>query len=235
MSKPMIGVTTYGTNKEGEFTLPREYSDTVQRAGGVPLLIPPADPQIDVLLARIDGFILAGGGDIATERYGLECGDVCEEVDSERDHGELQLVGELVEHEIPTLAICRGMQLVNVALGGTLHVHLPDVYGDEVSHRKGAKDWTTHPISVAEDSDLHALLGATDFDAVSWHHQAIDRLADGFRVVARAADGCIEAIESAALPSLTAVQWHPEMSAATDPIQQRLFDQFVKRCAGRVG
>ena len=134
----------------------------------------------------------------------------------------------VVERRMPTLCICRGIQVLNVALGGTLHEHLPDAVGDAINHRLPPREPTPHPVTVYEETKLHAIVGATDIVTSSWHHQAIRDVAPGLAVSAKAADGTIEAVEMAEHPWLIAVQWHPELTAHKDPSQQRLFDAFVQ-------
>jgi putative glutamine amidotransferase len=142
----------------------------------------------------------------------------------------LALARRLAGSDVPTLGICRGHQIVNVALGGTLHQHLPDVVGDRVLHRLPPREATEHPIVVAGESRLASILGETSFTAASWHHQAVHNTAKSLTVVAQAPDGTIEACELRSHPWLFSVQWHPELTAHTSPTQQRLFDALVEAC-----
>ena len=233
MSRPLIGVTTYARNEKREFTLPSEYVEAVRRAGAAAVLLPPGEEHLDRWLSAVDGVILTGGGDIEPETYGGRRHETLYMTDAERDRTELDLTQRILDSGMPTLAICRGVQILNVALGGTLHEHLPDTFGESVLHRKPPRDPTPHQISVAEGSKLASILGATEFTSASWHHQAIREAAPGLEVVAHAPDGVIEAVEDPQHPWLYAVQWHPELTAADDPIQQRLFDALAEasRCA----
>jgi putative glutamine amidotransferase len=129
------------------------------------------------------------------------------------------------------MCICRGIQILNVALGGTLHVHVPDVVGEQLRHRVMPLGPIPHRISVDAGSKIARIMGTTDIEPQSWHHQAIDRPGEGLRVVARAPDGIVEAVEHESHPSLIAVQWHPELTAADDPTQAALFDAFVGSAA----
>jgi putative glutamine amidotransferase len=224
----LIGITTYARDEGNKITLPAQYIDAVRRAGACVLLLPPGEPHLSTVLARLDGLIIAGGGDIDPARYGGRSHDTVYMVDHERDEMELSLARRVIDCELPTLCICRGSQILNVALGGSLHVHLPDVVGERVPHRAPPRQPTPHPVEVDPQSRLAELLGPIDRDPMSWHHQAIDRLATGLRVVAHAADGVIEAIEYPDHPWLIGVQWHPEITAADDPAQQRLFDGLVR-------
>ncbi|HWQ15484.1 MAG TPA: gamma-glutamyl-gamma-aminobutyrate hydrolase family protein, partial [Roseiflexaceae bacterium] len=148
-------------------------------------------------------------------------------LDPARDSTELRLTRLILERRFPTLAVCRGMQLINIVLGGSLHVHLPEVYGEAIAHRAPPREPIPHSIEIAADSRLARQLGATRTEIVSWHHQAIDRLGAGLRAVAWADDGVIEAVELDGFERLIAVQWHPELSAECDPRQQALFDALV--------
>lgn len=240
MTRPLIGITTYPPSSGGRFNLPAEYVEAVRRAGADAVLLPPGTAGLAAdgpsLVGRLDGVVLSGGGDLDPATYGGDGHETIYALDPERDAGELELARWLVERDVPTLAICRGHQVVNVALGGTLFAHLPDVVGTEVLHRieppvlRERATPTPHPVTVDADSRLAVALGATDVVPVSWHHQSVDRLGDGLRVVATAPDGTIEAVEHADHPQLVSVQWHPELSAATDPTQQALFNDLVRRC-----
>ncbi|MCH8045374.1 MAG: gamma-glutamyl-gamma-aminobutyrate hydrolase family protein [Planctomycetes bacterium] len=229
---PIIGITTYGRDKEDQYPLPVQYVESVRRAGAVPLLIPPGETRIDVLLAQFDAIVLAGGGDIDPALYGGQQHEAVYMVDGERDRMEVELAKRLIDCGMPTLAICRGMQLVNVALGGTLHEHLPDVFGGQIKHRLPPREPVPHPVSVQPDSRIAKIMQTTECSPQSWHHQAIREVAPGLEVVATAADGVIEAIELSGHPWLVAVQWHPELSAAEDPEQQRIFDALVNAVGG---
>lgn len=185
------------------------------------------------LLAICDGLLLAGGGDIAPNRYGSAGHPAIYEVDEARDAGELALLHAARAANMPILGICRGAQLINVALGGTLIEHLPD--STSQPHRAEPSGGILHDIRITGASKLYRVLQPAEHlgdeplvtSATSWHHQAIGRLADGLVVTATAADGTVEAIESPSDAWLVAVQWHPELTAATDPIQQRLFNAFI--------
>jgi putative glutamine amidotransferase len=227
MAAARIGITTYGRNKQGDVRLPGMYVDAVRRAGGLPLLLPVGETRIAELLEPLDGLLLAGGGDICPALYQGDNHESVFETDQERDDCEILLARAALQQQLPIFGICRGIQVLNVALGGTLHEHLPDIVGEKVPHRLPPHVPTEHALRVAEDSQLASLIGQLDFIAASWHHQAIDRPADNLTPVAWAADGVIEAVEMATYPWLVAVQWHPELTAAKDPLQQRLFDQFV--------
>jgi putative glutamine amidotransferase len=230
---PVIGITTYGRDERGRYTLPSEYVAAVRRAQAVPVLIPPVPELAQRYLELVDGMILAGGGDMDPAHYGGEAHEALYGIDAQRDALELALARRIVERRQPALAICRGMQVLNVALGGTLIEHLPAVVGEDVLHRKPPREPTAHAVKVKAGSRLAAIAGTTEFAPMSWHHQAIRATAPGLEVVATAPDGTIEAVELAGHPWLIAVQWHPELTAERDPVQQRLFDALVAAAGGK--
>lgn len=230
---PVIGITTYGRNEENRFHLPADYVDAVRRAGGLPLLIAPGEARWREALRLIDGLLLTGGGDIDPQIYGGRSHPTIYNLDHERDQSELALVREAVTTGLPAFGICRGMQVLNVALGGTLIEHLPEVVGEAVLHRAPPREPIPHTIAVRPGGRLAAITGALEFSCASWHHQALRDVARELEVVAHAPDGTIEAVELPAHPWLLGVQWHPELTAAYDPIQQRLFAAFVE--AARAG
>jgi putative glutamine amidotransferase len=231
---PIIGITTYARNESRNFTLPMEYVDAIRRAGGIPVLLPPGEPHQTELLGRLDAIILSGGGDMDPALYRGNDHETVYMVDHERDRSEIELARHVLELAVPTLCICRGIQVLNVALGGTLIEHLPDEVGDAIAHRVPPRHPTEHSIRVEPGSRLADIMEQTEATTASWHHQAIRRPAAGLDVVAHAPDGTIEAVEMPGHPWLVAVQWHPELTAAADPGQQRLFDALVKAVIDRI-
>ncbi|MFT5051922.1 MAG: putative glutamine amidotransferase [Chlamydiales bacterium] len=229
---PLIGVTMYG-REDGLFSIPEEYVDSVRRAGGVPLLLPPGEPRPECWFETLDALVVSGGGDLATEYYGGKAHETFYLTDAERDATEIQLVRHLAASDLPGLCICRGMQVLNVALGGTLIEHLPDEIGESTLHRAPPREPVKHPLSIQSGSLLGSVSGTLEVEPYSWHHQAVRVLGDGLEVVARAPDGVIEAVHYGAHPWLLAVQWHPELSTAEDVTQQRLFDEMVRQAALR--
>lgn len=225
---PLIGLTTYGRGADNRYTLPADYIDAVRRAGGVPVLIAPGEPHLEGILDMIDALILSGGGDIDPGRYNGKRHETNYAIDQERDTLELELGRRVIDSGMPTLGICRGAQILNVVQGGKLIEHIPDEFGDKCLHRAPPREPVTHGVKIKTGSRLERILGRGDFDATSWHHQALRGAADGFEAVAHAPDGTIEAIEMPDHPWLIAVQWHPELSAASDPTQQKLFDAIVE-------
>lgn len=231
MRRPLIGVTTY--HREGEdrprFFVPASYIDAVRACGGRPVLLPPGDEDPGTLLDDVDAIVLCGGGDLDPGRFGGSRGhDAQYSTCPERDAFELALIAACIERRTPTLAICRGLQVLNVARGGDLHVHLPDVVGDAVAHRASVERHTDHTVRLDPESRLAALLGSEVVSVASWHHQAVDRLGEGLRAVAWASDGTVEALEVEGCPALWAVQWHPELQVGEpDGRQRRLFEVIV--------
>ncbi len=207
---------------------PRGYLDSVARAGGLPLLVDPVgDPS--GLLERVDALVLTGGPDLDPRGYGEEPQLQTYGADPHIDAFEVALVREAIDRELPTLAICRGLQLLNVALGGTLHQHIPDDPGVEPHGRPGEPGGgRAQEISIEPGTLLSKVMGTQRPVGSCHHHQAVARVGRGLRVVARADDGIVEGLESEDAGGwLLAVQWHPEDTADTDPAQQRLFDALV--------
>ncbi len=228
MSDPLIGITMYGRSEKNEFSLPAEYVDAVRRAGGIPVLLPPGEESAERWMETVHGFVLAGGGDIDPDLYGGTRHKTVYMVDAERDRTELTLTRRLLRSTVPLLGICRGCQLINVALGGTLVEHIPEVYGEKLRHRVPPREPVPHTVSIDADSRLARILGHSEVTASSWHHQALREVASPLRVVARAPDGVVEAVEMPQHRWLLAVQWHPELTAASDLVQQRLFAALIE-------
>lgn len=231
MRRPLVGITCY--HREGDerprYAVPASYVDAVRAGGGRPVLLPPGDDDPAALLDGVDGIVLCGGGDIDPARFGGAAEhDTIYSTCAERDDFELALVRECLDRATPTLAICRGLQVLNVACGGDLHVHLPDVVGESVAHRVSRERHTSHAVRLDPSSRLATLLGAEPVMVASWHHQAIDRLGDGLRAVAWADDGTVEAVEMERAPGMLAIQWHPELQVREpDRRQLRLFEELV--------
>jgi putative glutamine amidotransferase len=221
IDQPVIGISSYAQQARwGAWDLPaillsRRYTDMVAAAGGLPVLLPPTRGVAGVL-GRLDGLILSGGGDVDPARYGAVRSDATGPANPARDEAELALARQALAARLPLLGICRGLQVINVALGGTLHQHLPDLVGHD-GHSPEVAGYGTHKVSVAAGSQLSAVLGRTDAAVPTHHHQAIDQLGTGLVATAWTDDGVIEAVEFAATEAgsaagrfMLAVQWHPE-------------------------
>lgn len=208
--------------------LSSHFIDAIHRAGGIPVVLPPYENDAGDQLERIDGLIISGGSDIDPSHYGGEQHPEVYEVDRVRDAGEIALVRLAAERGLPTLGICRGAQMINVALGGSLIEHLPDAVDNSIQHRADPPGAVLHAVHIDAGSRLAEIVGNEVIAPASWHHQAIRTLAPGLVITARAPDGVIEAVELPSHPWLIAVQWHPEMTAVHDPVQQLLFNSLVQ-------
>jgi putative glutamine amidotransferase len=215
VAKPVIGITTYLTRASwgvwdvDAALVPAVYVDVVQRAGGSAVLVPPGD-HTDEILARVDGMIFSGGSDIDPELYGHDPHPETFGIVSERDRFEVELLRAALERDLPVLAICRGSQVLNVALGGDLVQHLPDVVGDE-KHKHTPGEFADHDVKVERNSRLGAIVGEHT-PVKSHHHQGYGRIGDGLREVAWAEDGTVEALEDPDARFTLGVLWHPEES-----------------------
>ena len=231
---PLIGVTTsisFGTYPERAY-VNSAYLRAVQQAGGVPVLLPPQlEPvALAALRARLDGLVLTGGGDLDPARFGETAHPTVSEVSPARDALELDLVGLALDRGVPLLAICRGIQVLNVALGGTLVQDIAAELGSPIAHsQKPPRQEPTHPVKVlAEGTRLGAIVGAPELSVNSFHHQAIKRLGRRLREVAWAPDGVIEGVELDGAGFVVGVQWHPEDLVGHDPAARSLFAALVQ-------
>ncbi|MEO8529099.1 MAG: gamma-glutamyl-gamma-aminobutyrate hydrolase family protein [Pseudolysinimonas sp.] len=228
----MIGLTTYkqraqtGVWDVTAAFLPAVYFEAVQRAGGIPILLPPqpADAEtVSRVLDGVDGIIITGGADVDPARYGQTPHETTDSAHLERDAWEDALLSAAIDRELPFLGICRGMQMLNVNRGGSLHQHVPEVVGDD-RFRIGNGEYATNEVVVDDGSALAALVGAAPLAVKSYHHQAVDAVGSGLRVTARTDDGIVQAVELEGVPFGLAVQWHPEEDAVEDA---RLFAGLV--------
>jgi putative glutamine amidotransferase len=224
VARPLIGITTYVEPASwGAWTLeaalvPYDYVRAVERAGGRAVLVPPDEEGSAEILDVLDGLIFSGGNDLDPAGYGADADPATNGTNPARDRGELALLTAALERDLPVLAICRGVEVLNVARGGDLVQHLPDAVGHE-EHRAVLGEFSQHPVRVDPDSRLGEVRG----DVMSHHHQGLGRLGDGLREVAWAEDGIVEAVEDPDKPFVVGVLWHPE--AGED---QRLFEQLVE-------
>lgn len=235
--KPVIGILTYGRREvsvgnvlyDDYYASPSQYVDAVRRAGGVAVLLPPNEADLSDWISLVDGFVFTGGTDIDPKLYGGNQNHPnVLNPSQERDETEMSLIRQVMEDgTIPSLFICRGMQLLNVAYGGDLHEHIPNVQDPDI-HRGDDGLWTLQPVDVDRGSTLFAVMGADHVKTYSGHHQGVKTVGDGLSVSAVAPDGIVEGLELAGHPFCIAVQWHPEVSADEDASQQRLFDGLIR-------
>jgi len=222
--RPLIGITTYvepaswGHWRLEAALVPYDYVRAVERAGGRAVLVPPDPEGTEEILDALDGIVFSGGNDLEPGSYGAEAHPSTNGTNPERDRGELALLEEALARDLPVLAICRGFEVLNVARGGDLVQHLPEVVGHE-EHRAVVGEFSEHEVRVDPGSQVGEVAGPVK----SHHHQGIGRIGDGLRAVAWAEDGTVEAIEDPGKPFVVGVLWHPE--AGED---QRLFERLVE-------
>ncbi len=235
MSAPLIGLTTRNTDdpKYG-FPLissPKSYTQALIRAGAIPVLVPvnlPPARHAD-LLAQLDGIIFTGGGDMARHYFEGEDHPKIHNIDNERDETELALARAVKGASIPFMGICRGLQVINVAYGGTLYTHILDQYPGALEHAcypTHPTDYLAHPVQLKAGSVLAQAVGAEEVTVNSLHHQGIKTLAAGLEPLAWAPDGLVEAFQLPGHPYGLAVQWHPEWLPES-PQMQAIFSSFV--------
>ena len=231
---PLVGITTYGPDELEfrSFWLPTAYVEALEQAGAAAVLLPAGREVPAALLSRVDGLLLSGGGDLDPASHAGGAHESVYMVTPERDRFELDLVRRALDRpELPVLGICRGMQVLNVALGGDLELHLPDLRGEQVPHRLPPREPTFHDVRIEADSLLGEIYGQPEFRVCSWHHQELRKLGRGLVPVGWASDGVIEAVVYPDHPFALGVQWHPELQIADEPLQRRLFAAFAARAS----
>jgi putative glutamine amidotransferase len=226
--RPLIGVTTYaqeaswGVWKLPAALIPLDYVDAVERAGGRPILIPPSAEGVEETLEALDGIVFSGGADVDPTLYEAEAHAETDLPQERRDAAEMALLRAALERDVPTLAVCRGIQLMNVARGGDLVQHLPERVGHE-DHRQVLGAFSEHPVDVQAGSRLAAVVG-TDPRVTSHHHQSLGRVGEGLVETAWAEDGTVEAVEDPTRRFALGVQWHPE-AGGDDALFEALVDE----------
>jgi putative glutamine amidotransferase len=227
------GATPEADPPRTEMVLGMRYLEAIGRAGGLAMVVPPLPgPAIPALLDRVDGICLSGGPDVHPDAYGAEPHPELGPTEPRLDAFELALARAADERDMPILAICRGAQVLNVARGGTLHQHLPDVAGDAITHRQPqAPSEPTHRVTVAAESRLAGIVGRHELAVNSFHHQAADVIGERLAVAARAEDGTVEAFEAVDRSFVIGVQWHVECLVDLDE-QAALFTALIDACAG---
>jgi len=227
-SRPIIGITSYAQRaKWGAWELPAAlvpffYVESVEQAGGRALLVPPSTEAVEETLDALDGLIFSGGIDIDPAVYGAERHPSTDPAQVRRDAGEMALLEAALDRDLPTLAICRGFQLLNVLRGGDLIQHLPETLGHE-GHREVLGTFSEHPVEVKDGTKLSAVLGSRHAGVKSSHHQGVGTVGEGLVETAWAADGSLEGLEDPTKRFAVGVLWHPEM----EEDDKRLFEALV--------
>lgn len=233
--RPLIGLTAAYSNENDYSWLKSNYYEAISRAGGAPVLLPPAfdDSSFPDLIERCDGILIAGGPDIDPVHFGEPNKVYNGEISPLRDKLELFAARKAVEMDKPLLGICRGIQVINTALGGTLY---QDIYAqikqnEVLQHSQKAPNWyTTHDIAIEKDSHVYTSLKKTKARVNSFHHQAVKDPAPGFCVTSRSQDGIIESIENNSLKFAVGVQWHPECLWEKNSEHLGIFKLFIQHC-----
>jgi len=209
------------------------YSDAIIKSGGLPVIIPYTEDEksLSEYTETCDGFLFSGGCDIEPARFGEETKDTCASIQKNRDALEFSLFKRAFEAKKPIMGICRGIQVINVALGGTLYQDIPSEIPSEIPHRQTEpKFLPSHDVSIISDTPLMELIGKERMTANSFHHQAIKALGEGLEVMALAEDGIIEAVFHTSESYIRGYQWHPERLFSKNEDNRILFEDFINRC-----
>jgi putative glutamine amidotransferase len=220
--KPIIGITPSPSEDQFShglfyrYALSSNYSEAIEAAGGVPLIIPPQHGNIEEILSTVDGLLLSGGGDLNPQRYGdNSVHETTYGIHELRDELEIELTKGAIARDLPVFCICRGIQVLNVALGGTLYQDIADQYSDQIQHRQHENgiqaSEPSHEVTAVRDSLLGDVYGAESIQTNSFHHQGLKEVSPELRTVGTAPDGVVEAVERPASTWMLGVQWHPEM------------------------
>jgi len=228
--KPIIGIGSDIQSPQGE----RErafayltYVEAVRHAGGIPVLVPPQPENADLLMKELDGFLLAGGDDCDPSVYGEQRHPTVETMDSRRQSNDLALAEAARKHQVPTLGICLGVQVMNVAAGGTLIQDIDTQHETEIRHASEPEDRGRHDVIIEQGTHLASVLPASELNVNSSHHQAIRKVGEGLRVTALAPDGIVEGLEDPRHPFYLGVQWHPEDMSGEESAST-LFAAFIE-------
>lgn len=233
---PLIGISGSISKTEKEMSIQTCYTNALMKAGAIPVLLCPTmdDEMLEQCLCGLDGLMLAGGNDVAPDCYGQDPIDELGDVSPLRDHFEGRLVRLAAERKMPVLGICRGIQSINVAMGGTLWQDVPSQYRTAegkkgMAHSQSRADfYTSHRVILEKDTLLFSVIGQQEIRVNSFHHQAVREPAPGMRVAAHATDGLIEAIEHPGMPFFAGVQWHPERYFDRDQTAMALFNALAR-------
>lgn len=235
---PLIGLPASVGKRKGKQYIESVYVDAILLSGGIPVMIPLTDspPEVLHLVRRLDGLLLTGSSsDVDPSRYGMVAEEKCGPVEPLRDRMDCCLLEFAVEHKTPVLAICYGMQSLNVYMGGSLIQDLPSHCDPVLEHNcTGQEGQPCHPIEIAGGSILEQIVGSQEAQVNSTHHQSVDRMGRGLETIARSPDGIVESI-SGKDPEhwILGVQWHPEKTFTTDQFSRGIFERFLSRCKDR--
>jgi putative glutamine amidotransferase len=236
MSKrPLIGITIDTHDQSNKYESPMDYAAAVEKAGGLPLLIPYRTDLslVPQLVDQFDGILFTGGYDLDPQLYGQSWHPKAQHIDPARQRFEMALLAEVEKRRLPVLGVCLGSQLMNVYRGGSLHQFLPDVPRDQpLEHRKVDGKLLRHPVKLDERSALGRAIGKSEISVNTYHKQSPDRLGRGLKVIATAPDGVIEGFEDPTFPLFAAVQWHPER-LSDEPEHLAPFKLLVEKAARR--
>ena len=228
--KPMIALTPLVDEARDSYWMLRGYMKGIELAGGIPVMLPLMDDEnaVERFVDTFDGFVFTGGPDVSPAAYGQEKLPVCGDTLPERDALETRLLSAALKRNKPVLGICRGLQLINTVLGGTLYQDLPSQHPSEIEHRmKPPYDQICHEVALVEGSPLKELLGKETTGVNSCHHQAIMKLAPSLSPMAWSPDGLVEAVYKPVGSFLWAFQWHPEFSYKVNPDSMKIFNAFL--------
>ena len=231
-TKPIIGIIS-DVDVDFVSSVKNDYVKAIEASGGTPILLPYSKKSetSDSFIELCDGFLFSGGNDIEPIRYGEETKPNCGAIQLNRDDFEFRMFEKMIATDKPILAICRGMQVVNVAFGGTLYQDIPSEISTDIQHRQTeARYEFSHFVKILGDTPLAAFIGENSIRANSFHHQAVKRLGDGLLAMAYSTDGIIEGFYHTSHPYLRAYQWHPERLFDKDSDNKLIFSNFIAAC-----
>ena len=230
MSKPMIGILPLVDMERESYWMLPGYMKGIEAAGGIPVMLPLTTDYkiIQRLVENFDGFLLTGGQDVSPKLYGEEILSECGQINQQRDEMEQILIKQVIELDKPMLGICRGIQILNAVLGGTLYQDLPMQYSSEIDHyMMPPYDRVVHKVILNEKAPLYSILNVKEIGVNSYHHQAIKDLSEKLEIAAVSEDGIIEGVYMPDKKFVLAMQWHPELSYQVDENSMKIFDIFV--------
>ena len=231
--KPIIGITPLWDSTKNSYWMLPDYMRAVELSGGIPVILPLTTDETTIkqLATTLDGFLFSGGPDVHPSYFNEEVMPECGEICSPRDSLEMMLFKEVLPLDKPILGICRGLQLINIALGGSIYQDLATQYDVKVAHRMEAPyNREAHKVSIVPDTIFTDWIPCTELGVNSCHHQAIKDLADGLVACAISEDGLVEAIHMPAKKFLAATQWHPEMGLDAGMYSEHIFNAFISAC-----